>query len=872
MKQEKTTKHKNFKRTIAVLLSAALATTTFSGCSKKEQKSDVQSSGEQETEVNAAEASAVKYTSSGEYTTTVSSDKVNFNALSADDITITYSTINSDDYFKALENSEDISEVDESKFVKDVTLQASEVKVNDDNTVSLSFIDKDAEENATDGYEVYFKKQNAAAYVEVEFPDHTLTTNVDSVLASDKDIRLTLTPNEGEFSENVSADKITLSGSFEKMNIESLSAAGKNLTVQLTGDLSLNEGSGVYLDGIVTIAKEGFKDGHSAYYAKVPVQTEMARFVSEDLTYKDGSVTVPLTLIDIADVKSLTADSFTFEKGVKVTDCNVDSDTQVTLTMTVDGATSANSAAQILNGQTVKVGNEQELTASFVSAEFYPVFDFVEEDGENLKITLELYANSGKFADVKPESVSLGADFQDGKTVSIEKKSDTVAELIVSVPANGQTDETLNMDGEVILAKGSLINKWGEATDSESTYLRNYSQENMGKDLTSTDIDTIKEIVGGFGNTTFGTISAVASGASTGFSAVKTILEMTGVIESEHQQVMNKLNEISNQVQKVQDTLDMHTQLLEKLQETVYNTNLSPFDTNVAKLNTYINYIAGYFESGAKLLGIKQPTSQSDREWSEYNEKLLDAMENAERSGDKNFKGFSNKFQDLEQLYVNVATELSKTDNQNPLYLFDQLCTLTYNVDTQCYTPRTAYRAKLQYTLEKALAYILLYYDYGADPNQSQCKVNRDLFNTAKKQIDNRKVEAKPGQKWVYSYSLSTPTQEMSFNTSKGNYAFPFYKRNFTSAEKNEFIKRMNGRPLAKEIMDLAGIKVTGKGSVGIAFSCEKHNDGSWYWGGCRHYTNYYADIIGWDSAKIEKYHSYSEDGEVEYGTYKLWS
>ena len=158
MKQEKTTKHKNFKRTIAVLLSAALATTTFSGCSKKEQKSDVQSSGEQETEVNAAEASAVKYTSSGEYTTTVSSDKVNFNALSADDITITYSTINSDDYFKALENSEDISEVDESKFVKDVTLQASEVKVNDDNTVSLSFIDKDAEENATDGYEVYFKK------------------------------------------------------------------------------------------------------------------------------------------------------------------------------------------------------------------------------------------------------------------------------------------------------------------------------------------------------------------------------------------------------------------------------------------------------------------------------------------------------------------------------------------------------------------------------------------------------------------------------------------------------------------------------------------------------------------------------------------
>ena len=165
-----------------------------------------------------------------------------------------------------------------------------------------------------------------------------------------------------------------------------------------------------------------------------------------------------------------------------VTDCVKDSDTQVTLTLTVNGASDANSAAEILNGQIVEIGDSCRFPASFVSASFYPVFDYVEQDGDNLKITLELYAHSGTFAnDLTSDMISFGYDFEGASVVSVERTAEGVAELIISVPANGQTDETLDMNGEVIIAAGGLINRWGDATGKDVEYLRNYTQESMGR-------------------------------------------------------------------------------------------------------------------------------------------------------------------------------------------------------------------------------------------------------------------------------------------------------------------------------------------------------------------------------------------------------
>lgn len=855
---------RKLKRSVSILLATVMTTSIFAGCDIGEKN------------VIEAKAASVNYNTDGKYTTKLTVENAKFTGLTADDIKVVYSVLDEEGYNKALEEaSNDETDVDIEPYFSDIEVEVTDISVDDDKTMTLSFTDEEAAENITSGYSVYIENKNIGAAVEVEFTDYALTPEVEYVLASDEDIRMSMVLDDGEFAEDISEDNITLSGSFENMSIESLSSAGKNLTIQLTGKLEIHESSGVYLDGIVDVDKDGIVNAYTSTRAFVPVQTETARFVSKEITVNNSTVTVPLVLIDVVDIDSLTKDSFSFESGVTVTDCKKDSNTQVTLTMTVDGAKDKNSAAEIFDGQTVKIGDDYEFTASFVSAEFYPVFDYVEEDGDKLKITLELYANSGTFADkLQNDMFSFGYDFEKASVVSVERTGDTTAELIISVPANGQTSETLDMDGEVISAAGSLINSWGDATDSESNNLRNYSQENMGKDLSATDINSIKNIVGGFGNTTFGTISGIASGASTGFTVVKTLLEMTGVIQSEHAQVMAKLDEISNQVKQVQDTLDKHTQMLQNLQASVYNTNLSSFDTNVSMLNTYCDYISGYFnDANVAKLGVTQPSANaSEAEWTAYNENLIAAMEKAEKDGNKNFKGFTQKYETLEKYYVLVATEVAKINNQNPLYLFDQLCTLTYNFDTSAYTARTAYRVNLQYSLERALSYILLYYNFGANLKNSQCKVTNTLFTSAKAQIDNRTVDAKPGQRWVYSYSLSTPTQSMTFNSSKASYAFPYYNRNFTDAEKSEFVRRMQGRPLYQEIKDMAGIQVSGQGSVGIAFSCEKHNDGSWYWAKCRHYTNYYSDIIRWDKSKIEKYHSYSEDGKWEYGTYKLWS
>lgn len=857
---------------------------------------------------NEAKADSVNYNTDGKYTTELTVEKAKFTGLTSDDIKVVYSVLDEEGFNKAFEEaSNDEAKVDIEQYYSDIEAKVTDVSVNGDTSMSLSFTDEKAAENVTNYYSVYIDSKNIEAEVEVEFTDYTLTPEVEYVLVSDENIRLTLTLDDGKFAENVSKDNISLSGSFEDMKIESLSSAGKNITMQLTGKLAFHESSGAYLDGVVDIDKDGIVNAYTSTKATVPVQAETARFVSEKINVSGSTVTVPLVLIDVTDIDSLTKDSFSFEKGVKVTDCKKDSDTQVTLTMTVDGAKDKNSAAKILNGQTVKIGDDYEFTASFVSAEFYPVFDYVEEDGDNLKITLELYSNSGTFADkLENDMFSFGYDFEKASVVSVERTGDTTAELIISVPSNGQTSETLNMDGEVIIAAGSLINKWGDATNSESAYKRDYSQENMGKDLSDTDIDSIKKIVGGFGNTKFGTISGIASGASTGFTVVKTLLEMTGVIQSEHAQVMAKLDEISNQIKQVQNTLDKHTTMLQNLQASVYNSSLSSFDTNVSQLNTYCDYISGYFnDANVEKLGVTQPNvNASGAKWTEYNDKLIAAMEKAEKDGNKNFKGFTQKYETLERYYVLVATEVAKANNQNPLYIFDQLCTLTYNFDTSAYTARTAYRVNLQYSLERALSYILLYYNFGANPNNSQCKVNNNLYTSALKQINGRAVDAKPGQETVYFYVLNANVSKIAIPNFVGarcvlGYTDPSYLDNlseccflhfnsldnFTDKEANDFVSRMHGRT-ARQEFELAGLEILprddaasvvlyrgiiyesgyrlaqSKGQstdpIGIALRARTHKGKS------------YADIIKWDESKITK-DVLTGDGFLFKNAYRCW-
>lgn len=871
------------KRGLSILLTAAMIVTVFSGCNN-----NVESENTENPDTIKAVASTVDYRSDGKYITEITVENVSLAGITADDVEVRYPVIDSDGLNAALLEAENEEDFDPDKYISTETATVTDLTVKDDHTMTLSFIDERAADNFTVGYGVYIESKKIGAGVYVEFSEFTLTPEVEYVLSSDKDIRLTLVLDDGEFAEDISKDSIGLRGSFEEMKIESLSSAGKNLTMQLTGELVKHEGSGIYLDGYVDVYADGIINAYCTTSARVPVKTEAAYFASSEMTVRGSTVKVPLVLIDVVDMASLTMDSFAFESGVAVTDCTMDSNTQVTLTLTVDGASDKNSAAAALNGQTVKIGDDYEFVASFVPAGFYPVFDYVEKDGNNLKFTLELYVNSGTFADsLTKDMFSFGYDFEGASVVSIEKTGDTTAELIISVPANGQTTEELAMDGEVIVAAGALINSWGDASESEASYMRNYSQDSMGRDLSTTDIDSIKSIVGGFGNTTFGTISSVASGAIAGASAVKTILEMTGIIQSEHAQVMEKLEEISNGIEEIKGILEQNTALINELRIDADKKGYKDFVTDLDNLISYCKYAAGYYAKGEALLNkgyliqqesetvkINVPSDKSsDDEWRTYYSALATAMLQEQDNRNADFRGFREAMEQLRGLYTGVANQVKQTDNTNPIYYFDHYCSLTYNFDSSAYPARAAFRLKIDYALKTALAYLMIYYNI-----QGGSSEYLTVFNAAETELAKRDIKQSDT---VHVYVTGTDFNKTKIvKGSTADYTFSTIKRNFTDSEITEFISRMPKGTTLRNEFEQAGITVSdGSTLFGISFLRTPDSTGlalSWRktvkqddWKDFFDWetVNYYAKVIKWDSREVEELRTYYHNWEEKY----LW-
>ena len=132
-------------------------------------------------------------------------------------------------------------------------------------------------------------------------------------------------------------------------------------------------------------------------------------------------------------------------------------------------------------------------------------------------------------------------------------------ELIASIPKYklSEGEETYSYMGSVILSEGSMVNAAGEVNEEEMSVTREFSPETTGRDnLSMADINTIKGIVGGFGNTAWGTIGGVMSGGSSAFSAAWTVLGFCGVVptdSSRHSEVMNKLDVIHKSVKEVDE-------------------------------------------------------------------------------------------------------------------------------------------------------------------------------------------------------------------------------------------------------------------------------------------------------------------------------
>jgi len=586
--------------------------------------------------------------------------------------------------------------------------------------------------------------------------------------------------------------------------------------------MTMHEDSGVYLDGLVTVAEKCIVDATGDSVVTIPVREQTAFLVPEKINVEGSNVTIPLTLIDITDVDNLTKNQVTFEKDVKVTDLKKTSASEVLLSLEIEGVKDKNTAAAALDGQKVKVGSF-EFIAQTSGAGFYPVFDYVEEEGGNLKFTLKLYANNGTFAEnISDKSISYDNGFKDAKTISFKKESDITAELILSVPANGQSSENLNMAGEVIISGGGLINKWGDSTTDPAKYLREYTKESMGKDLSTTDIAAIKGIVGGFGNTTFGTLAGVASGAGTAYSVAKTILETTGVIESEHVQVMNGLKKISNTLSTVQSVSEETNKLLKEMHLEQYDSQLTAFDKKLSGLMSSVDRIESTFKQAKKKVPAdKLPTKEQpsfstlassaswteyDADWHKYIDSLLEVISSDKSNID--FASYNTTVNDLINRFQEIADTISinsGTGSSNPIRIFDKLCPYTCNFSSTAFYERTQYRAIIKLQLQRALAWLMLCYNYKAGNNDSTIDISiLPKYNTAISAIDGLTVENPPKKNYCYTWNCEIEGLDSQWNSIM---IINKPSQGVSAAQVDEFVNRMHGRTLRQELT-IAGISI----------------------------------------------------------------
>ena len=813
-------------RAISFMLSAVTLTTMFSGCEKKPK------------EGIAGQATSVSYNTDGTFTTTVTAEEASFSEdLTASDITVSYLRLDEEAYAKAVEKEgeDNIDKINRGDYMVEVKSAVTGVTRKDNKTLEVSFTDEKAAENLPSSYfvRVAEKKTGAekevGAGAEVNYPQHSVTPNIQSLSVFDKDIRLTLELKEGEFKQDVSKDTITLGGCLEKLNIENISASGKNLTLQLTGDITKHESSNAYVDGVVNVKKDAIKDGWQPIKVQIPVDTILYSFDAEKLAVDNGKVTVPFVLGGYRLTDNANADSFKID-GAKVTEFKKTGESSGIITLTDVNATDKNSAAAALDNKTVTVagaavGSNEDLTfeADFSAASFYPVFDYAEEKDDQYNITLYLYVHAGKFADkLSNDMIRFADDFKDAKVTELTRESDNTAKLILSLPSGGKSVENIELNGTVVIAADGLVSRWGDCISANSTYTRAYNQGSMGKDLSDVDIDVIKIIVGGFGNTTMGTIFSVGSGLASAGSGTITVLEMLGVIESEKA----KLDKIYGAINDLSDSLsNMSLQIsegrgkdLEMIISDFYSDN---FDQLVSYRKYALNLIANAQKS-LKSEGVNAPAAPIEgkvsSEWDEYMKKVMKKVSEMD---------YQNYFAKLLECYLKVQAKAApRSGVSNIIDHFDEYMTYYYNFDTLAYNDRENFRTLVNYELLEASVLICSYNKYAYDyPDEATIKDVSDKYDTAKKLIDSKKVVRRTDKK-AYMYLTGDTIVEAHWAYSPNNVS-GLGRVNMSDEQAKVFIGRQRGKPLIETIeqlgVDLRGSAyVNGNGKYDYSFDYEQ--------------------------------------------------
>ena len=755
---------KRFRQTLALILALVMAVSVFAACG--EPKTD-----DAEAEEAAIIATAVQYLKSGKYTTTVSSEKVDLSGVTADKIEVLY--------YDAAETKAAATDDEEAQAVYSKAEIISAEK-NGDGSWEISFTDKDAATNITSSYVVSFTELKDSAAVTVEFPEMSLEADIDFVTPADHTIDLSMLLSGGEFEGEVTAENIALSDAFAGMEIASVKGSGHDLTVQLKGDLQ-KSAANTYECGTLSVSPDVIKDGYAYVPAEIPVRLEAAWFDATSLKFEGGKITGDYKVYGVADPAELTKDNVKLD-GATVEKVEKADENTVSLTISAEGVTSVNDFAASFSGSQLTLG-DYVTAVDLCQAGFYPFYDYVEADGDALRLTLKLYASNGVFADdLSAEQITYDDGFADAKTESLTRDSDTVATLILSIPANGMTEEDMDVSGTVTLAEGALNNLWGEKA-YEAGFTRSYNAETLGKgiwdsikngfkkigsaiadgvssvgkflgngvknlvDIAKKGVDYAKQglgyvtdylglgdlsdLIGGFlggGNANTEKLNELVGYSKNILAELTAVTGQLKEIQTDVAQIKSDIKDIKNTLNTVLQNQYLIMDELRNIETTQIDMRNDTYRRDLENLQNYINRVSMTFELASYYKALEDAvsdglleempafegverkdlaqymqdnysqylpdiTNMSDKEAAKYCDKIVDYMTvRCNNATDTEFKSYLKDCEKLTDALSNVASALARTDNTNPLTLYDQLCSLKYNFDSQAFEFRASTR------------------------------------------------------------------------------------------------------------------------------------------------------------------------------------
>lgn len=725
---------KKMKQILVLMLAVLMLVPALAAC---KQNTD-------ETENEAAiTATPVKYSRSGKYTAAVSSENVDLSGITVENVEVRY-------MFSA--TLSDTAEGASPKDTSDLSVKVESVKAADEKNCEIIFTDEKAGEYIPQGYIVLFngiEGEKNTAVIEVEYPEITLTADVESVVSNATEAKVTLAIDGSTFEDGISEKDIYLDNAFSDMTIESVSSSEKNLTVQLKGTPVRNS-AGAYQWGSVNVKPSGIKDGYATVTSKVDIQFAYAYIDPTTLKYETDGINADLKVYGVVDVDTLSKDNVKID-GATVEAAEKTDENTVKLTIAADGVKSANDFADTVGGKTMTLGNF-ETAVSVAQAGFYPVFDYVGEDGDDLEITLKLYSSGGTFDEgLSVEDVSFSDDFKDAEIESVKVDSETLASLALSVPSNGQTAETLNMTGTVTLAAGALVNSWGDKTSKEASYTREYTGETLGRDAgtggVSLNTETLLEIqkyTRGL-NTTFGTILYYGKMAGQVYSIAKAVLEATGIVESEHAQVMRELGEINQKLDSVLNGIEDVRMDLINLENNQIRIMLIQYQKDIELLENKVKNVNNILIRARKDMAKEDPKyagidwdNMTNEEAAEYNHALHTFIYKKinEEPTNSNYKEFEYESTQLKEAFETVTAYIKRGGDSNPLRIYDEACSLHYMFDSQAFDVRTAQRLHVDTLLTKAYASLSVRYDAVNDEDNANFVSVRENYNEAMDELD----------------------------------------------------------------------------------------------------------------------------------------